>query len=346
MYNNLRTKPSLRQVQAWRARESRYLTVHALEGRSTFRGFDMSRKYLIGAAAVALVAAAGPARAADVMPIVVSVTPTVAPVVVGPMVTVEVTAGPFLDYDDLVDLYVGVQVFGEVDVKTASGWGFNFQGAAGAYFIPGFQFGYGYRAELYRVIGNAEIGFFVQPYDFAPLGIDFGPTFRYETNRFEFRHVTAVSYLGAWHVDFQNDVMVHVNDRLDVGGNLDFGFGTFGTQLGIRVDAEMDVTDRLTIEGWAWADLLPAFNGGVGGQATLDFGALSPYVAAWVSPGGGTLVAGVEIEHPIGTGPFTLVGGTAVNYVIGGGAPDFGAYVGIRFNRGDRDNLLFVDDGS
>jgi len=101
----------------------------------------------------------------------------------------------------------------------------------------------------------------------------------------------------------------------------------------------------LTVEGWAWADFFGGFEIGGGGQATLNLGALSPYVGVqgyYDGMGGLMAYAGVEIERPIGTGPFTLIGGAEVDYYLGGGL-GLEAYIGIRFNRGDRDNLLFAD---
>lgn len=307
----------------------------------------MTTKHLIGAAAVALLAATGAARAADVMPIVVATTPAVAPVVVGPTVTVEITTGAYLDLYGLTDLYLGAETFGEIDVKSASGWGFNLAGGAGVNFIPGFGFGYGFRAELYRVIGNAEVGFFVVPYNFAPLVIAFGPTVRFETDRFEFRHQTEINYFfGNWDVGFSNDVTVHVSDSLDVGGYFDFSFGTFGLDLDLGVNAELEVNDRLTVEGWARADVIGGLFVAAGGQATFNLGALSPYVgveARYDMGFGLEVTAGVELERPIGTGPFTLIGGAGMEYDLGGGL-GLEAHIGIRFNRGDRDNLVFGDD--
>ncbi len=55
------------------------------------------------------------------------------------------------------------------------------------------------------------------------------------------------------------------------------------------------------------------------------------------------LTAGVELERPVGTGPFTLIGGAGMEYDLGVGL-GLEAYIGIRFNRGDRDNLLFGED--
>ncbi|MCW5716854.1 MAG: hypothetical protein KIS68_03370 [Bauldia sp.] len=303
----------------------------------------MTRKYLLGAAAVALFAATGAARAADVMPIVVSVTPTLPPVTVGPTVTVQLDTGTY-GYWTPGFFYTGVYVSGEIDVKTAAGWGFNLIGYGGLDILPPpiGPYYYGLRAELYRIIGNAQVGFFVSPYNFVPLDIEFGPTFRYETDRFEYAHETEINYNGAWQIEFDNDITVHVNDRLDIEGYFDFSFS--GAYLYFGIYAELEVNDRLTLEGWADAYVSGGFGAGVGGRAQLDFGPLSPFVGAnWYSMGGVGVFAGVELEHQIGTGPFTLIGDAGVNWNPGG-PPGFYASIGIRFNRGDKNNLLFSDD--
>jgi hypothetical protein len=296
---------------------------------------------LLGAAAVALFAATGAARAADVMPIVVSVTPTVPPVVVGPTVTVQIEAGAFLGYNP-PSLFLSAGLVGEVDVKTVSGWGFHLYGGASAYF--GLGLGYGVRAELYRIIGNAEVGFAVTN------GLSFGPTFRYETDRFEFAHETRIRYLGGgdWDFDFENLLEVNVNDRLTIEAYSEFEFGFFGPDLDVEIYADFELNDRFTLEGWVWADLIGGPGAGGAGEVTLNLGALSPYVGAAVYTGMGLGLefwAGVEFERQIGTGPFALTGDAGVELNLGG-TPAFYAEIGIRYNLGDRDNIRFLDDGS
>jgi hypothetical protein len=304
----------------------------------------MTTKYLLGVAAVALFATTGAARAADVMPIVVSVTPTVAPVVVGPAVTVQIEAGAYLYFNPPSNWYVSAGFDGEVDVKSASGWGFHLFGGAGAYFAPGFGFGYGAIAELYRIIGNAEVGFAV-----GTGGISFGPTFRYETDRLEFAHQTAIRYLGAgdWDFYFDNLLELQVNDRVRIDAYSDFGFGFYGPDLDIGIEVDFEPNDRLEIEGWVWADLIGNPEVGAGGEVKLTLGALAPYVGAQFEYGMGLDLgfwAGVELERQIGTGPFTLTGdaGVAMNL---GGTPNFYAEIGIRYNIGDRTNIRFLEDG-
>lgn len=341
----------------------------------------MTRKYLLGAAAVALFAATGAARAADVMPIVVATTPAVAPVVVGPSVTIQTETQLFVGYYDDYYFQTGLDFDGEINVVTASGWGLNVVGDAGIslYSDGGGPIYWGrgadLRVELYRIIGNAEVGFFVAPFGFNPLNMDFGPTFRFENDRIDFRHETEVSiYAPDWWVELKNDLTVHLNERLDLGGYLEFEFGTYGRYLDLGVDAEMMVNDRLTVlawadldvefgggfdldvgvetelvvsdrvtlEGWAEADLFGGIGFGLGGRATLHLGPFSPFIGLdWY--GGIVAFAGVEFERQIGTGPFTLIGEAGTNYYFGG-APDYYASIGIRFNRGDTGNLLYTED--
>lgn len=336
-------------------------------------------KILLGTAAVALLATTGAVRAADVMPIVVPVTP-VAPVAAGPTVTVQTVHQLYIGSYDQYYFEAGGYSYGEVNVVSASGWGFNLTGnaSAGIYRYGNDPLLFGadvdFRAELYRVVGNAEIGFFVAPYGIGPLNLDFGPTFRYRTAQVEFFHETEVSIYGTdWWVDLKNDLTVHVNERLDVGGYLDFEFGVYGpyldlgantnievndrltveawTDFGIDgmgleldfgVNGELDVNDRLTLEGWAAAFLFGGPGFAVGGQATLHLGPISPFVGIeWDGGIGG--FGGVELEHRIGSGPYTLIGHAGMNFYPGQSL-DYFASIGIRFNLGDVDNLLYTHD--
>jgi len=344
--------------------------------------------YRLGAAAVALFAATGSGHAADVMPIVVPVTTPATPVVTGPTVTIQTETLLYIGSYGSYFLETGLAFDGEVNVVSASGWGFNLlsDGALGVgregNDPPYLNYGADFRAELYRIVGNAEIGFFVAPYGFNPVNLDLGPTFRYTTDRVEFRHETEISvYSPDWWVELQNELTVHVSDRLDIDGYFDLEFGAFGRYLDLGVGAEMkvndrltvhawgnvdvvfgapiyfelnlggaaelDVNDRLTVEGWASIDLFGGFGVGLGGEARLHLGPISPFVMAdWYSNGGLWVGAGLELEHPIGTGPFTLIGDAGVGLAIGG-SPNYYASIGIRFNRGNVANLMHThNDGS
>lgn len=283
------------------------------------------------------------------MPVVVSVTPAVPAVAVGPTVTVEVLATAYVGaYYNFTNYYLGLDMEGEIDVKTANGWGFNLSNYAYVNLAPMFYWGSSLRAELYRTMGNVDIGFFVAPYQISPLDIVFGPTFRYRTDRVEFWHETQFYvYPGTRGVEFANDVTFHPNDRLEVGGYFDFEieFGV-GLDIDFGLDVALDVNDRLKLEGWAWADVIGSPDAGFGGQATLDLGALETYLGVDFYFGGGfdaEAYAGFEYERQIGTGPLTFTAGAGVDYELGYG---FGAYanIGIRLNIGDVDNLLFHDD--
>lgn len=309
----------------------------------------MTKKYLVGAAAAALLAATGTARAADVMPVVVVVTPAVPAVAVGPTVTVEINTSLYAGIENFNTInYAGLDFDGEMNVVTANGWGFNLSNYAYVNVAPGVYGGSNFRAELYRVLGNAQVGFFVRPYQFSPLDIEFGPTFRYKTARIDFMHETQIYlYPGTLGVEFANDVTLHVNDRLDIGGYFDFEvqFGG-GFDIDIGLDAKLEVNNRLTLEGWAWADIIGMASAGFGGEATFKLGALSPYIGAGVYLGGGLDVevwAGVDYERQIGTGPLTFTAGVGIDYDVGGGIDAY-ANIGLRLNIGNPDNLLFRDD--
>src|SRR5690606_23090955 len=114
-------------------------------------------------------------QAADVAPIVVPVTPAAPAVAAGPTINVDITAGTAIGLYGPGNWYVDISAGGDIDVQSISGWGFRFSGGGGATIVGGGGYGYGFTGEIYKAIGNLEIGFAVTPYNFAPLDIEFGP---------------------------------------------------------------------------------------------------------------------------------------------------------------------------
>lgn len=277
----------------------------------------MSGKYLLGAAAVALVAATSGARAADFTPIAV-VAPAVAPVVVapaGPIFAIEIEKVLDLDLDfDPLEVELGTGIAATVEMRTLSGWGFRFVMEGGADLGLPIQGGALLGTQVFRTIGNAEVGVFATTSAGIPFmgfgGFSVGPYVTYQAGR-----LTAAA-----------------------AGGFQFGMGGFQVLI---VDAEVtvDVTERVAVTGGV---NFGVDGGGItgyqfDGELRLNLGAITPYVGGTWSPGFWSFVAGAEFEHQIGSRSIWLIGGGQYGY-FSGGSHDFDAYVGLRFRRGEPTN--------
>lgn len=298
---------------------------------------------MLGAAAAALLAATGTARAADVMPIVVAVTPTVPPAVIGPTVNIDIRSTISLYYYGPSALYVDANLGGDIDVRSASGWGVRLSGGGGFSIYPGMGYGFGFSAELYKAIGNAQLGFFVSPYGFNPIDISFGPTLRYETDTVDFRHSTEFSFWGGGNraVDVYNELTLNPNDRLEVGGYFDLGFSNVaGRDLEFGGFATVSLSDRVDMLGWADVELDGGLWFGTGAGVELHFGALTPYAnVGWTTSDGLWTELGFDVKKPIGAGPLQLIGGARA-YLWSDPAlsVNLSAYAGIRYLIGEDDD--------
>lgn len=329
----------------------------------------------MGAAIAALLAGTGAAQAADVMPIVVSVNPTDPVAVVGPTIEADLVAIISGTWYDPNDKYLNVDFYGDIDIKSASGWGIIAYGGGGANLIPGFGFGYGFGFEIYRAIGNFEVGFFLNPNSLSPLDIEFGPTLRYETDTVEiqagvgFGIEPSAREIYAWtDVTFQASPNLEVRgffdlDRYDDGVNpVEFDVGIYGgatlkladgryeiegniefdyynyedPDLDLEAFFTLEVSERLKLYTFAFADVLYNVGFEVGGGAEFTLGAITPYVEiGWA--GGLWAEAGFDVKKPIGTGGLQLIGGAEIWGDMGG----FGgvsAYAGLRYVIGEDDD--------
>lgn len=91
--------------------------------------FLMTSKYLLSAAGIALIAATGAAQAADISPTVAVMDP--GPVPTGPVVTIEIEKWLSMYYEPGNDPDFEADLDFDIDILTASGWGFELYGDAG-----------------------------------------------------------------------------------------------------------------------------------------------------------------------------------------------------------------------
>ncbi len=263
----------------------------------------MTKKYLFGAAAGIALLAAGAAQAADVPQITaVAVTPTAAPVAAGPTFNVEIIKLLEWDWYGPVELWTTLEY--DVDIELPSGLGITFFGGLDDSFGFPITPYYWLHAGVYKSFGNATVGGYVGVHGEIPGGVDYfelgfdveyesGPLYVYADTWFEFEAPVVVD----------TDIVVEfsINEAL-----------TLGTEINLEFDAGLD------IETEVWL----AYNLGI----------LTPYVIAYWEPGDLDFGIGTDIEVPLGTGPFTLIGNAEVGFDFGGFNYVYGN-VGIRYNR-------------
>ena len=272
----------------------------------------MAKKHLLGAAGIALIAATVSAQAADVPPVTFTTTP-VAPAATGPEITVEVVNSlrmgwPFGDPPSFGDFFAF-----DVDVKQASGWGYELAGYTGFGIRLPIEGLWGLLGRVYRSAGNLEVGAY---------GVVSGPI-----------PFTAVGFGLGWDLEYQAGNLTVYNDNF-------FGFGAGGIQfIGNFTEVAVDVSERLTVAG----QLDLGFSGGpisaiLGAWAELDLGTFTPYVRTqWsLTSAFWDLGIGVAAEHAIGTGPFSLIASGEVRF--GSGGAGVLTAIGIRYTQGDVDN--------
>ncbi|MCW5713026.1 MAG: hypothetical protein KIT43_00730 [Bauldia sp.] len=274
----------------------------------------MTNRFFLSAAGAALFAAAsaGTAHAADVMPIVVPVvTPVVAPPP-GPVYAIRI------DTSLAVDWYGGaaydLSVFKEITARVtlASGWGFEVLTGDRLYITPPVELYGSLTGRVFRVAGPLEVGAYAGFGYIVPGGIGgygFGGDFEYDTDRVTVEGFVQANFFGGGFAFLEGgtETTLHLTDRLDV---------YFG----------VEVANQMGISGDVWAG------------AQIDFGAIAPYAGIWYAFGGPVGAEfGVELEKPLGTGPFSLIGQAEINIALGGGASGF-ASIGIRFQRGEIDD--------
>ncbi|MCC6734692.1 MAG: hypothetical protein IT534_01025 [Bauldia sp.] len=232
----------------------------------------MKKTWLMGsAAAAALVAVSGAAQAADVMPIVVPVvTPAVVPVP-GPVKVVQIDTsltkflgGPFV-----------LETIGAVDVRTASGWGFQFLTANS--YIQGTDGYFTLGGRVYRAMGDATVGVFANA---------------------AFEYVGGLTYEGLGvgvDLDYYTDA---VELYASVTAFFDGGFQSLQSVVYANIERGNFVIDVAAV---AVSGPL-SMSGGV--QVGYRLGPVTPYAILVGSVGGAPasfgVGAGLEFEHQVG----------------------------------------------
>jgi len=250
----------------------------------------------------------------------------------------------------------GADFFGQtrfdIDVKSASGWGFAVEGAAGFGIWLPIDFGTGFDYRLYRSIGDLEVGVggVVSAGCGGPLPLSCGGDFTFngnlivdhESGRLSVRSENFVWFFPGFDFYSNTELEFRATDRLRAVGGFEFWeIGNWSAYVG----AEFDVTEQLEI--WGALIIDTGEFGFIRVGAELDLGMIDPYVAFYWRPGAWQIEAGADLEKPLGTGPYSLVGDINVRYSMPCCGLGFEAGFGIRYTIGDNDEYRARDyDGS
>lgn len=305
----------------------------------------MNSRLLLGAAAVALVAATGAANAADVLPIGVAVTPAVvAPAAVGPEITVTLEKSFNVNLYDLTNLDTWVSGYAELRVKTASGLGFEVWAGDALEQISPLYLWYSAGARVFREVGAIEMGAFVgfgSSIPYMGYGLWFGGDFAYETDTTKIEHWTTAYFNGGGfdEIDLDTEIKLNPNDLLEIRGYAGLELDLPGVDFYADGEARFMVREHLQPLVGAWLELDgggPEY--GVWGGLRLPFGSFTPYINVWWEPTDPEIGfdIGVSFKRQIGNGPLTIFG--YVEYELDTYGQDLYAQIGIRFG-GDPDDL-------
>ncbi len=266
----------------------------------------MAKKYLLGAAGIALIAATSTANATGLP----------APGA-GPNIAVQVDKTLNLGWGPGGAGAFGLTNF-DAEVRAPSGWGFELEGYTGFDIALPISGGFFLAPRISKSFGDFQLS----AYAIVAGSIPFGS------------HTFGLG----WNVQYQAGHVTVLNDNTYgfIGGSIAF--------IGNTTRVKVDVNEQLSVG----ARLQLGFSGGpvnvsLGAWAQYDLGTIKPYIYASGSPTGGSWYGGIglDLEHPIGTGPFSLIGGAELQYDSAGG-PAFLSNIGIRYGMGEvDDNRLF-----
>lgn len=305
----------------------------------------MTGRLLVGAvaAALALAATAGTARAADVMPVVVPAVVPVPVVSTGPKVEITLETGVQLWYDPLAidPVHVDAFTYGEVIITGRSGWGVGL-GSWGEFHVFPSPAGVNYvtaGARIFREMGDFEIG---MGFNIDTEGeFAFGPDLRYETDTIEALNQTFFVFdISPFGFDYWGnyfEVTYTPNERIEIytdltvifDGGLSAVFGQGDIDVGVRGPFHVLAGYDFSLVSSQYLLLY--------GGVQLDFNGIKPYVTGWWENDGGPFYGvdlGVEIDRQIGDGPVTLIGDSHVTITPTGWGLFFGA--GVRIELGVR----------
>jgi hypothetical protein len=337
----------------------------------------IAKSLMLGVAGSVLVA--GSAMAADPMPIVVAAMPAATAPATGREVLIDITAG--FDFR-APGLYVNSQIDGVIDVTSASGWGVRLEGASYTNLVPPVYGNAGAILTLYRAIGDLKLGVWAGGgFNFPPIDAGFGlgvsANYEHESARL---YISSENNLQLWPIvslgsyteaefklrenitlsayfDFYNNfdggvgIDVDLTDRLKVLSNL--YYNDDGLDY-IDFGAEFKLTDRFSAWSGLGFDLNPNPNTFVAFD-WLAFGTIfdvndeltikSQLTFAPLPFAFNAVATWAELDHPIGTGPLSLIAELGVGF--GNNLYAWGN-IGIRYKLGGPedhdDNRLFGED--
>lgn len=216
----------------------------------------MNSKILLGAAGIALLAAAGTAQAEDPLPIVAGAT---LPMVTGedPKISIEIsdTVGVHWHFGD--PILIENRLRFDVDIEWASGWNFAIDGSkyTSLEFTPQmYVYGDAY-GHLSRTLGDFEVGvWFGGGFNCSiPGGCGAGGGFggfveyEYETDRLHIWSEIEARFFPGFDLNFMTEVEFDVNEQLQIGAYLDvYSF----TDWSVEFWSDFEVNDRLDIGAW------------------------------------------------------------------------------------------------
>lgn len=274
---------------------------------------------MASAAFAALVAAMGSANAADIMtPVVVPViTPAPVPVP-GPLKVVRVDTTLVWETDSLVPLRL--ESTAGIDVRTASGWGFQFV-AANTLSFDGTPFdgtSNTLSARVYRGIGAGTVGVFANAsfIDLGLVGVSVGIDADYKTDTTELFYALGGNFFG---------------------GGFDSIQSIFSASLE-RGNFQIDVLSITTV---------PALSVTTIAKLGYSLGPITPYVrliGAFDPPVAlGIVGAGLDLEQDVGE-RLTLTANAEIDLVLigGGGGLVWRAQAGFEYALGANDGPLSI----
>lgn len=306
----------------------------------------MAGKFLAGVAGIALMAASGAAFAADIPPLGAEAG------VPGHTVSVLAEAGIGVFWNSsTISAPVYFDLYGRaaVDVKFQSGFGITVYKTSNIpvslpfvdYFTVGGRF--------YRTMGAFEVGFSgVVRGGLPPLNVnsyEFGPDVSYETERYTITNNTSFAFFMGVYQGWENRTTIDVDVSEKVSAYAEFEF-----EDGPSFDLEFDIFGNVNFRVAPRVEIVPNFDFGVevGGPVyfgtgvafRFPLGVITPYTSVFHSwTGGNTSIdIGVELDKPLGNGPFSLVGYAEYGVGLESGYPPFHAFntsLGIRYELGD-----------
>jgi hypothetical protein len=267
----------------------------------------MAKKHLLGVAGIALIAATSTAQATAIP------APTE-----GPNMAVQIDKTLNFGWAPGTPPELWTRLNFDAEIRGASGWGFELEGLTGFDVALPISGGFFLVPRVSRSFGDFQLGAYAIVTGSVPLvggwGFGLGWNLEYNAGNLTVLNDNTFAFGGGGLASVGNTTRVKfdVNEQLSVGGRLELGFSGGPTNVGLG----------------AWAQ--------------LDLGTVKPYLHAFGSPTSGYWNGGIglELEHQISTGPFSLIGAAEIQVDSSFGV-GFLSNIGIRYSRGEVDDNRF-----